>query len=68
MWSILLGLCIPLFPTHILIMALDARDRLPIVIIVHLVAFVGNGIIYSVVAQILFFLYFAARKLIQGLI
>lgn len=66
-WSDLLEISIVLFPTHIFLLPLSSQDPVHTICFFYLAAVIGNGIFYSIGAQIAIVLYLGARTIFSRL-
>ena len=64
MWLSLMDLSMILFPTHIFLLPLAESVFLPHDLVFYVAAVVGNGVLYSLVFQIIAGLYVLARKIL----
>jgi hypothetical protein len=65
LWVHTVDLSTILFPTHIFLLPLSDVESFPHDLFFYLAAIVGNGIIYSLSAQIITGFYFVTKKIIN---
>lgn len=63
-WACTVDLSTIMFPTQILLLPLAGAESFPHDLIFYLAAIIGNGVVYSLLAQTIAGLYIFARKIL----
>lgn len=68
LWWALTGISMVLFPTHIFLLPLSESVSFPHDVIFYGVAILGNGVVYSVGAQVVIGGYVAAKWVLENVV